>query len=162
LTQSAERASLNNTLAPMLANRTSFATVLTDIGSRHRKFSETLDEGNAGESSLALKFPTFVCEVKLDGERMVTHIHRGVVTMQVCPLHCLHHLICSLIEVSMSYFITVVSNHFCSLLHPDSKCDVVQVSSFVTLILALIESSHDFHLSPFVFSNTLLCIQSPI
>eukprot|EP00978_Attheya_sp_CCMP212_P029441 scaffold104590_cov61-Attheya_sp.AAC.1 len=93
---SAERASLNNTLAPMLANRTSFATVLTDIGSRHRKFSETLDEGNAGESSLALKFPTFVCEVKLDGERMVTHIHRGVITMQIGRSVCLISLFCFL------------------------------------------------------------------
>ena len=33
-------------------------------------------------NSLSLKFPTFINEVKLDGERMLVHVKRGVVTMQ--------------------------------------------------------------------------------
>jgi ATP-dependent DNA ligase len=30
---------------------------------------------------LPIKFPTFIAEVKLDGERMIVHVQRGVVTM---------------------------------------------------------------------------------
>lgn len=79
---SVEPATLGNTLAPMLAHRTSFASVLGDLGTRHRALRESLASDDMGASSLALKFPTFVCEVKLDGERMLVHMNRGIVTMQ--------------------------------------------------------------------------------
>jgi ATP-dependent DNA ligase len=57
---------------------------MSDITERHRNFAKDLAEEVTGANSLALKFPTFVCEVKLDGERFLAHVKRGVVTMQVC------------------------------------------------------------------------------
>lgn len=77
------KASLGKCLTPMLANKTSFETALSDITFRHRNFAAEMPDEETGADSLALKFPTFVCEVKLDGERIVTHVNRGIVTMQV-------------------------------------------------------------------------------
>ena len=45
---------------------------------------DTLEIDDINRSRLALQFPAFVCEVKLDGERILSHINRGIVTMQVC------------------------------------------------------------------------------
>jgi ATP-dependent DNA ligase len=71
-------------ISPMLAQRTSFESAMSDITERHRNFAKDLAEDAPGANSLALKFPTFLCEVKLDGERFLAHVNRGVVTMQVC------------------------------------------------------------------------------
>ena len=84
LPKSSEPASLRSTLAPMLCMRTSFATILTDIQKRHKAYIDTLEIDDPNRSRLALQFPAFVCEVKLDGERILSHISRGIVTMQVC------------------------------------------------------------------------------
>lgn len=79
---------LGDTISPMLAHRTSFESAMTDIETRHRKFAKELSEEEEDEvsnkfaNSLALRFPTFVCEVKLDGQRMLVHVKRGIVTMQ--------------------------------------------------------------------------------
>ena len=70
-------------ISPMLAQRTSFESAMSDITARHRNFEMELTEEDVGANSLALKFPTFLCEVKLDGERIVAHVNRGVVKMQV-------------------------------------------------------------------------------
>lgn len=80
--RSSVAASLGNTISPMLANRTTFEAAMTDIESRHRKFAKELKDGDPLANSLALKFPTFICEVKLDGERMLLHVKQGVVTVQ--------------------------------------------------------------------------------
>ena len=80
--RSSVAASLGNTISPMLANRTTFETAMTDIENRHRKFAKELKDGDPLANSLALKFPTFICEIKLDGERMLLHIKRGIVTVQ--------------------------------------------------------------------------------
>lgn len=56
---------------------------MSDITARHRNFALELTEGDVGANSMALKFPTFLCEVKLDGERIVAHVNRGVIKMQV-------------------------------------------------------------------------------
>lgn len=79
--------SLGNTISPMLANRTSFESALTDTENRHfnhaKKLAEEEDEDSIKlANSLAIKFPTFICEVKLDGERMLVHVNRGLVTIQ--------------------------------------------------------------------------------
>lgn len=70
----------------MLSNRTNYEAALSDIHTRHQQYMEALpDEDPANErlrNALALKFPTFINEVKLDGERMVFHVRRGVVTIQ--------------------------------------------------------------------------------
>jgi len=81
-----EPAELGHTIQPMLSNRTNFEAALSDIHTRHQQYMEALpNEDPANErlrSALALKFPTFINEVKLDGERMVFHVRRGVVTIQ--------------------------------------------------------------------------------
>ena len=73
-------------MLPMLADRTNFEAALSNIHRRHHQYIDRLpDEDPAKErlrNSLAFKFPTFINEVKLDGERMVFHVRRGVVTMQ--------------------------------------------------------------------------------
>ena len=67
----------------MLAQRTTFSKALTDIAERHRSYREKLTGDDPELSNLSLMYPTFMCEVKLDGERMVVHMNRGTVTMQV-------------------------------------------------------------------------------
>jgi len=76
-------ASLGNTLGPMLSAKTSFENVLRDMGHRHKEFANELPDNVAGKSSLALLFPAFLCEVKLDGERIIAHVSKeGKVTLQ--------------------------------------------------------------------------------
>ena len=67
----------------MLSLRTSCDSFLSNIARRHRDFEKFLLEGSLGASSLALRHPAFSCEIKMDGERMLVHIKRGIVTMQV-------------------------------------------------------------------------------
>jgi len=83
LPQSHEPATLNSTIAPMLSMRTSFESFLSDIRKRHQAYTNALDKDDPIRRSLALKFPSFVSEIKLDGERILAHVKRGVVTMQV-------------------------------------------------------------------------------
>jgi hypothetical protein len=83
LPRSRAEAKLGNTISPMLAKKTTCASITTDLSVKHRDHAKNLRQDEPGASSLALKFPPFICEVKLDGERMVVHVNRGIVTMQV-------------------------------------------------------------------------------
>jgi len=83
LPQSHEPATLNSTIAPMLSMRTSFESFLTDVQKRHRAYVDALDANDPLRRSLALMFPSFVSEIKLDGERILAHVKRGVVKLQV-------------------------------------------------------------------------------
>jgi ATP-dependent DNA ligase len=67
----------------MLSMRTSFETILSDLQKRHKAFAEFLEKGDPLRSCLALKFPAFTCEVKMDGERLLAHMTKGVVKVQV-------------------------------------------------------------------------------
>jgi len=80
---------LNSTIAPMLSMRTSFASLLSDIQKRHQNYMYTIkdDDNNTTNSSslrknLALKFPSFVAEIKLNRERHLAHVKRGIVKLQ--------------------------------------------------------------------------------
>jgi hypothetical protein len=63
--------------SPMKSERTGFQRVLYDVSKRHRGFLDS-DEGKKLDLdlSLAMKHPAFCIETKLDGERMLVHIHR--------------------------------------------------------------------------------------
>jgi hypothetical protein len=63
--------------SPMKSERTGFQRVLYDVSKRHRNFLIS-DEGKklGLDSSLAINHPAFCIETKLDGERMLVHIHR--------------------------------------------------------------------------------------
>jgi len=85
--QGTDRATLGHTLFPMLSSRTGFSSLISDMEERHHLFAESLksskdEDSKQIASSLALKFPAFICETKLDGERMIVHIQNGKVTMQ--------------------------------------------------------------------------------
>ena len=81
--KSVEKVKLGNTITPMLSKRTGFITAIHDMESRHKDFVNGAPDSCNGLQSLALKFPAFMCEEKLDGERMVVHVKRGIVTMHV-------------------------------------------------------------------------------
>lgn len=75
----------------MLSNRLTHETALGEIHKRHVQYLSALDstpelsgdpQYDRLRNSLALKFPTFINEVKLDGERNLFHVRRGVVTIQ--------------------------------------------------------------------------------
>lgn len=83
LPQSTLHPEVQKTISPMLSLRTSPDTFLTKIAHRHKSFAETLPAGSSAKTSLALQHPAFMCEIKMDGERMLVHIKRGIVTMQV-------------------------------------------------------------------------------
>ncbi len=92
LPKNGEPAELYNTIDPMLAKPTKFSTILSEIQKRHKDFSERLEKDSAVKSSLALKFPSFTCEVKVDGERMLTHMKKDAVRMQVSINISIHFL----------------------------------------------------------------------
>lgn len=73
-----------NTIDPMLSEKTNFGNILSRLRQKQKQFAETLEKDNPAKSSLALTFPAFTCEVKLDGERMLAHMKKGVVKIQVC------------------------------------------------------------------------------
>lgn len=73
---------IGSSLSAMKSERTSFEECMTDMSRKHKAVlaKKELKEDPIKES-LALKFPAFVSEIKMDGERMVVHIHRGKVSM---------------------------------------------------------------------------------
>ncbi len=82
--RSGEAVGINQMFGPMLSSRSSFESVLYDLSHRHAAFLkewEGVESLNAASNSLACNFPTFCMEVKLDGERMIVHIHNGIVRM---------------------------------------------------------------------------------
>ena len=66
----------------MLSERTSFESFLHDIQKRHLAYNKTLEQGDQMQDLLALKYPTFSAEIKMDGERILSHIRKGVVKIQ--------------------------------------------------------------------------------
>jgi len=78
-----EKAQIGNTITPMLSKRTSFSTAIHDMEFRHSDFRKEAPDSTIGLNSLAMRFPAFLCEEKLDGERMIIHVNRGNVSMQV-------------------------------------------------------------------------------
>jgi len=83
LPRNGEPAALSHTIDPMLSLRTSFEGILSDLQKRHKAYVETMETDDPQRSCLALKFPAFTCEVKLDGERLLAHLQKGVVKLQV-------------------------------------------------------------------------------
>lgn len=77
-----EPAVLNHTIDPMLSLRTSFEMILTDLQKRHKAYADVLEKDDPIRSCLALKHPAFTCEVKLDGERLISHMKKGIVKVQ--------------------------------------------------------------------------------
>jgi len=78
---STEVISIGNVLNPALSRKTLHRSFLTDISERHRRYIDTLPADSPLRSCLSLKFPSFVCEAKMDGERMITHVINGVLYM---------------------------------------------------------------------------------
>ena len=86
-----EPAGLGNTITPMLSNRSNHDMILGLIHKHHNEYLaglEQLEKQGQEElneeldiprqlNSLSLKFPTFINEVKLDGERMLVHFKMG-------------------------------------------------------------------------------------
>lgn len=73
---------LGNTISAMKSERTSFESLMADMQKKHALvMKKKLEKDDPLKKSLALNFPAFVAEVKLDGERMIVHINRGKVTM---------------------------------------------------------------------------------
>jgi len=75
-------AKLNATISPMLSLRTTCDTFMKDITTRHAKLDKALPADSHAKGCLAIQHPTFICEIKMDGERMLAHVKRGIVTIQ--------------------------------------------------------------------------------
>ena len=73
---------IQKTLSPMLSRRTGFDTFLKEVAHRHNQLDKALPSDSPAKSCLAIRHPAFLSEIKMDGERMMVHIKRGVVTMQ--------------------------------------------------------------------------------
>ena len=73
---------VQKTIKPMLSRKTDFDTFLKEVAHRHNQLDKTLPSDSAAKSCLAIRHPAFACEVKMDGERDLVHIKRGVVTIQ--------------------------------------------------------------------------------
>ena len=82
MTRSNLPAKLEQTISPMLSLKTTFHSFLTEIADRHHKLDDILPDEAPSKSCLALRHPTFACEIKMDGERSLCHIKRGKVTFQ--------------------------------------------------------------------------------
>ncbi|CAB9499454.1 DNA ligase 4 [Seminavis robusta] len=75
---------IGSIISCMKSERTSLEGCLAQIGTVHAAVlanKKTLPKDDPARESLAIKFPAFVAEEKLDGERMIVHVHRGKVTM---------------------------------------------------------------------------------
>jgi hypothetical protein len=80
-----EEVHLGNIIRPMLSKRTSCPKVLEDMERLNEEFVFLEKQERYLKSLLPVKFPAFISEVKLDGERMIIHVQRGIVTMHVSP-----------------------------------------------------------------------------
>ena len=72
---------IQKTLSPMLSRRTNFHTFLKEIAHRHSQMEKVLPAESPAKSCLAIKHPAIACEIKMDGERDLIHIKRGIVTV---------------------------------------------------------------------------------
>jgi ATP-dependent DNA ligase len=78
-----EEVQVGNVIRPMLSKRSSCPTALDDMERLNEEFIYLEKQERHLKSLLPIKFPTFIAEVKLDGERMIVHVQRGEVTMHV-------------------------------------------------------------------------------
>ena len=86
-----DKVTIGVALSPMLAARTSYESLLSDIQRRLHNNPVLLKTSLGCTSAeykekiqdlpLAMKHPPFIGEVKMDGERMIFHVKRGVVTV---------------------------------------------------------------------------------
>jgi len=77
---------LGNTIGPMLALKAHFSNALAELCRYHREHVKKTFRKNDMEDEenidyLPFQHPAIICEVKLDGERMVVHVQKGIVTM---------------------------------------------------------------------------------
>lgn len=73
---------LGNTITPQLALKVYFRDAMAELCRGHRAYAKkAFKDDPTKRNLLQLKNPAFICEVKLDGERMVVHVNRGIVTM---------------------------------------------------------------------------------
>jgi len=82
MTPSTLPAVIQKTISPMLSRRTSFDTFLKEVAFRHAQLSKALPPASPAKSCLAIQHPAFLVDIKMDGERDLIHVHRGVVTVQ--------------------------------------------------------------------------------
>lgn len=72
-------AMIGNVISPMRSERVSFENCLTKLQENHQEYLKSLPQSTPAKirNSLALNFPAFCAEIKLDGERMLYHIQDG-------------------------------------------------------------------------------------
>ena len=82
MTPSTLPAVLQKTISPMLSRRTGFDTFLREVAYRHAQLDGALPRESTAKSCLAIRHPAFLCDIKMDGERDLIHVKRGIVTVQ--------------------------------------------------------------------------------
>ncbi|KAL7541228.1 hypothetical protein ACHAXR_012211 [Thalassiosira sp. AJA248-18] len=82
MTPSTFPAVIQKTISPMLSRRTMFHTFLKEVAHRHSQLDKALPAESPAKSCMAIRHPAFTCEIKMDGERDLVHIKRGIVTIQ--------------------------------------------------------------------------------
>ena len=75
---------LGNVISPMKPVRVSFENCMAKIQQNHQEYLKSLPASTPSEvrNALALQFPVFCAEIKLDGERMLYHIQDGKAVAQ--------------------------------------------------------------------------------
>jgi len=73
---------LSRMISPMRGGRTSFETFLYEVAQRHHQLDKILPKQSKAKGCLAITHPPFCAEVKMDGERHLVHVNRGIVTIQ--------------------------------------------------------------------------------
>jgi hypothetical protein len=80
--QTSGEAVLGASLAPMYSQRVHFRDAMAFLCRGHRAHAKKAFKDNPIKRNLLpIRNPAFICEVKLDGERMIIHVNRGIVTM---------------------------------------------------------------------------------
>lgn len=142
----------------MLSVRTSFDGFLRDIALRHHNLDKVLLEGSPAKGCLALQHPALAVEIKMDGERQIVHISRGVVTMHVSSNDCgvgnlpIHLTLCSHSTVHLLHRgISLVSRRetmygtgvliFASVVESNFKTAACTIAMFQLTLLIFLASS---------------------
>jgi DNA ligase-4 len=75
---------IGNVISPMRPVRVSFENCMTKLQQNHAEYIKSLPASapTTVRDSLALRFPAFSAEIKLDGERMLYHIQDGKAVAQ--------------------------------------------------------------------------------
>jgi len=100
-----EEVQIGSTIRPMLSKRTNCSHVLIDMERMKDEFVFCKEDDETKlKRLLPIQFPTFICEIKLDGERMIVHVRRGIVTMHV-RLYNIYLYIVSLLSFACQNYI---------------------------------------------------------